>query len=495
MSGSGAVGQRISLSRLSARSALWILLANINTRGINFLSQIVLARILMPEDFGLIGLAYTITNVIGTLTGFGLDDVLLTRPKAMRLWCAPAFGVGLALSVAGALAMMALAPVAASLYRAPSLVGMVAILAAGVVISSFGAVPGMILRQKMRFGFLVGYGLTHVVVVQALTIAFAWQGFGAYAFVLPIPLAAALKSLVFYGRAPVRTRGMARVRRWRPLLGRGALVFGQRILNTARDQGDYFILGITASPAVVGTYMLAFRLAAQPVYALANSLNVVLLPALSRLGDDRERQTEAAIRAIRILSFTVIPFCFLQASISAPVIGTLFGPEWAGAIPLTQILGCGLAFDVIPCIACTLAIARGRFRFQFLAAAISFPFFAVAIVVGAHLAGALGVAVAVVAYFLLTSIGYTHFALAPLRRPLAVIVDLWVVPAVMSLVAAGVSLAVGQAGIFAPHPLLGAGASFLCGALVYGVLVSLLLPETARRLRQELGHYRSLQPV
>ena len=490
MSVSGVAGRPTSLSRLSAYNALWILFGNINIRGINFLSQIVLARILMPEDFGLIGLAYTLTNVIGILTGFGLDDVLLTRPKTFRLWSAPAFGISVALSAVAALAMVALAPIAALLYRAPDLIGLIAVLAVGVVVGSIGTVPGMILRQRMRFGFLVGYGLANVLLVQALTIALAWRGFGAYAFVLPIPVAAAVKSLVFCGQAPVRTRGMARLRRWKPLLRRGALVFGQRLLTTAREQGDYVVLGIVASPTVVGTYMLAFRLAAQPVYALANSLNVVLLPALSTLGHDRERQTEAAIRAIRILAFTVIPFCFLQASVSAPVIRTLFGPEWADAIPLTQILGCGLAFDVIPCIACTLAIARGRFLFQFLAAAISFPAFALAIVAGAEVAGAYGVAVAVVGYFLLTSVGYSHCALAPLRRPLAVVADLWLVPAALSAAAAGVSLAVGRAASFGPHPLVGAGVSFLCGALAYGALVSLLCPETARHIRRDLSHYR-----
>ena len=156
---------------------------------------------------------------------------------------------------------------------------------------------------------------------------------------------------------------------------------------------------------------------------------------------------------------------------------------------MTQILGSGLAFDIIPCVACTLAMARGRFRFQFLASAISFPFFVVAIAVGAHVASALGVAVAVVCYFILSSIGYSHFALAPLQRPITVLCQLWAAPAIMSLPAAGVSVAIGRADTFVKHPLLGAGTSILCGSLVYVALLYLLLPDTMRHMRREFDRY------
>ena len=98
---------------------------------------------------------------------------------------------------------------------------------------------------------------------------------------------------------------------------------------------------------MVGAYFFAFRLAIQPVQLLAGNLSNVLFPILAQLRGDPARQGEAALKASRVLSYVVMPYCFLQAAVAKPLLTLVFADKWLAAIPLMQILSIGLAFDAV----------------------------------------------------------------------------------------------------------------------------------------------------
>lgn len=272
-----------SLTRQLASGFAWLLMQSGAARVIGFFSQILLARLLAPADFGDIALVSSVAAVIATLVGFGIDDVLLSRTRHIRVWIAPAFWASLGFSCLGAIALIGVAPAAAHFYRSRALIGLLAVLALSLPLGAMATVPRAYLRRDLRFRFIATYATVELLATQLLTICLAWRGFGAYSFVIPAPLAAIARTFIFGQsvRQPQRTR----LRWWhlRVLLRSGSTVFGQKLVTSLRENGDYLLLGLVARRAEVGLYFMAFKLAAVPVYTLVGSMSGVLFPALAQL--------------------------------------------------------------------------------------------------------------------------------------------------------------------------------------------------------------------
>ncbi len=474
-----------TLRRSTATGFFWLLMQGVSGRVAAFFSQLVLARLLMPAVFGQIGLAYTVTTLVAALVSFGIDDVLLTRLRHLRLWAAPAFWSSLALALGGMAMMLAAAPFAARLYHAPGLVGLVAVMAINLPISALSMVPAVRLRSELNFRYLGTYASIELLAVQLATIACAACGLGAYSFVLPQPAAAAVKAFVFWRRAPMRLRAGHRRVQYRHIVGSGLLVLAARLLVAIVNQGAYIVLGLMASQAVLGMYFFAFRLAVQPLQMLAGSFGNVLFPAFTRMSAEPARQVDAALRASRVLATTVTPVCFLQAAVAEPLLHLMFGMRWDGAISLVQILSLGLPGDAVAWVAGALLIARGEFRRDVvLLAWFTPPLFACAIA-GAWLHGALGVAVGVSLYYALLKpiSSWLVFRSAMGARTFA---GIYLMPPLLAGLGVGGAVLLAGLPALSGHPVLRIAVIGAVGPPLYVLLLRLAAPATLSEVLGQL---------
>lgn len=397
-----------SISEATAVGAVWLLGQAASGRVINFASQIVLAWILAPEHFGLLGLAMTVITIVGALTSFGVDDVLLQRQKSMHLWVGAGFRIVLVLSLAAFVIVCVATPIAAHAYRSPDLNIMMPILALSMPMTALSTIPSVILRSQMQFGTLARVAIVEQVAQQGLTIALALAGFGALSFAIPVPLAVGARAAALWYYAKPRLKKVRRSQYPR-LLQKGGAVFGVRLVYSSIHQGDYALLGLLTSPAVVGVYFFAYRLAVQPIYIIAGSFQQVLFPALAKLTHDPSRLREATLDASKVLACAVMPYCFVQAAVAEPALNLVFGEKWNGAVPLIQLLSIGLAFDAVSWLAGALLNARGEFGAALRYALILAPIFLLAVGFGAFSAAAIGVAVAVALFYGICQPLYSYF--------------------------------------------------------------------------------------
>lgn len=451
-------------------------------------SQLVLARLLDSADFGLIGLAGSVQASVVSLIAFGVDDVILQRARTMRLWLGAGFIISLTLALVAALLMLAVSPFAASLYRSPQLTGLLALMALSMPIGALATIPTILLRAQLRFKFIATYGTVDLFAQTALIVLLAWRGFGAYSFVLPIPLLAAVRAVLFWRAAGERVVFHARhLRRWRILTGRGIVTWLIRLITTGIGQGDYAVLGTFTSKVVVGQYFFAFRLAAQPVWILAGNIGQVLLPALAQYRTEPLRQGAAALQAAKLLSFVVMPVAFVQAAVAGPFLTWLFGSKWAGSIHIMEVLSIGVAFDAVSWIAGSLLAARGEFTVQLRYVAIQLPFFFGLIGLGVYLGQGLGVAAGVAAFYALTQPVYAY---ACFRRGGGSVRDVaWIYlgPTIGAALAAAVGMAAGGLPMVAAIPWLRIAIIGATTLAVYGLYVTVAAPDVldqvTRRLR------------
>ena len=398
--------QTASLGRTSTRGVLWLTLQSIATRATGLASQLVLAWLLLPADFGLIGLANTITIVINALVSFGLDEVLLQRRQTMRSLRSSALWLSLALGLLGSAAVLIAGPLGQRAYGVPGLAQLMIPLAVALPLGAISTVPTVLLRSRLEFRFLALWGACELMLTQALTILLALLGLGAFSFALPIPFVALLRAVIFWRKAPLLSVVRPRLKQLRYLASNGSLVFGSRVITELVGQGDFITLGLFASPATVGLYYFAFRLAAQPVRMLAGNFQNVLFPALLAMRDEPRRQGAAAIKAAAVLCYLVMPVCFIQAAVAGPVVRFLFADKWAGSVPMIQVLSLGLPFDAVSWIAGALLSARGEFRRSLLYSTVTMPVFFFLAAMGALWGAGVGVAIGVSLFYFIVSTGY-----------------------------------------------------------------------------------------
>lgn len=334
------------------------------SRGVVLVQQLALAWLLTKSDFGLIGLTYTVTTFVQLMANPGIDAVLVQRSRQHRLWATPAFWLGLTASLlCVAFTLLIAAPVAAWAYGEPRLIGLIAVLALALPVQSLQIVPKAQLQVEMRFRALAGLILVNSVLTALFTILAAWAGLGAYSFVVPVPIVAALVAALAWWYTRPRVRLRTEFSRWKYLFRNSAAYGITQLLYVFDNQADYIALGLAGfTDILIGTYVFAFSVAVQPLRLLSSNIPVVLFPSLSHLSLDREKQVRAALRAMRLMALLIVPFCVLQIVVTEPAFRVLFPSRWLDAVLPCQILTFGMMVNSFCSPANSLMMAQGRFR-------------------------------------------------------------------------------------------------------------------------------------
>ena len=352
----------------------------------------------------------------------------------------------------------------------------------------------MILKAQMRFGLTAAYGAVENVATVGMTIALAADGFGAYSFVIPIPLLALIRAIAYWSFVPDRPGFRAHTARWKYLTRNTAATLITRMVYGLIGQGDYIILGLLASQDVVGQYYFGFRLAAQPVWTLAGSLTGTIYPALAQLRQDPQRQGQSALRVAKLLSYCIMPIAFTQAAIAGPLVTSFFGQKWASSIPVIQLLSIGLALDAISWVGGALLTARGEFVASLRYSLMQAPAFFLLIAAGALLDKSYGVAWAVCIYYAVSQPPFVYAVFRRVGVSLSEVARIYIKPTICAVIAVGIGLAGSLHPLVAGHPLARAGIICSVGAVCYLVIIRYVSYEIWRELTA-LIHRHNRDPL
>lgn len=387
-----------NLGRRTLSGLIWLTLQAIGSKLAATASQILLAWILWPKDFGVVGMALTVASFAGLIQQAGLNEILIQRGRHFARWANVAFWMSVTLGLLSGTAMIAAAPLAARLYKAPALVGLIAVAAVGAPIGALSVVPLARLQLDLQFRARAAIAFWVNSSQAALSVVLALLGFGPYSLLLPRPI-------VYLVQAAVLWRGQSRFlrldpqwRRWKFMLADSSFIFAACIFYTIIAQGDYIALGLRRTAEIVGIYYFGFNLSVQMNILFTQSVMSALLPVLSTLHHDPSRQFAAFVRSARGLALVGMPFGLLMVALAAPAFHLMFAPKWYGSIVVVQALGIGMAMSMVGSVGISLLQARGQFRLLMMLSIFASILF-VALVVPAVLVGGAGsVAIAVGAF-------------------------------------------------------------------------------------------------
>jgi O-antigen/teichoic acid export membrane protein len=321
--------------------------------------------LLEPTDFGVAALASSVIAVATLLPAFTLSDVLISRPDCMERQLVPARWMCFAVTVGTIVAALGAAPWVASAYGEPRLLAACTVVAARPLVDWMLLAPQTRLRARLAFREMASVDALTQALATALGLAMAWFGLGFTSILVPQIVFTAVRAWI-YSRvlrrlpaiAPLPDCGtMSHAQLWNSyvLSGLGQYVHAGLFVATP------LLIGHFANETDVGLYSNAFNLSASINVIVAVSMGLVLQPIFAQMGDDRERQAIAFLRACRVIAAVSMPICMMQAAL-APAGFDLFLPaHWAGSIVMTQVLCVGQMFYFPVNPAMGLLKAQGRF--------------------------------------------------------------------------------------------------------------------------------------
>jgi O-antigen/teichoic acid export membrane protein len=396
----------------------WTAVSTVLQAGLKLAVLALLARLLPPRDFGLIGLAYIFTNCAERIGQIGVGPALVQRqtltPNEIR--------TGAILSVASgvliALSLFCIAPFAAIFFRAEELTAVLQVLALGFIVDGFAITPDSLLQRELRFKELVlAENVAYIVGSAFVGLTLAARGWGVWALVLSnLSLRLVRAYLVIRAHGPLVHGRFERTAAQR-LLYLGCGFSAGRILNFISLQGDNFIVGRLLGVEIVGMYTRAYQLMALPATYLNQILDRVLFPALAQQQgnpDTLRRVFLSTLEKVTLVALPVSVFVYLTA---AEIIHVLFGPRWVDVVPVLRLLSLGIFFRTAYKCGDTVCRSLGKLR-QFVTAQAVYACLVLGgSLYGSYVAGLQGVAVAVVGavavnYVVMTVLAARALALA-----------------------------------------------------------------------------------
>ncbi|MDP2361556.1 MAG: lipopolysaccharide biosynthesis protein [bacterium] len=305
------------------------------------LFSILLARVLAPDDYGLLGLGLLCVNFLQILATFGLGDGLIQAGRrASPGELSTLFRLHALLASSAALTLLLAAPAIAAWYRLDGLSDILRLLALTFLFSIGIVVPRAALEKDLHFEIVARRAVPATVVSGLLALAAAHAGWGVYSLVvlsLAEPAILALSLLPWIPRhRPAPLRQVLPVMRYSWKLALAGVV------GFAGKNIDAVVIGRWIGARDLGLYQLGFRLTRLPSQNLAAVLDRVLFPAYASIQDDPARVARAYARVLRGMSWLMFPVMTLVAASLEWVAPLLLTHRWDGVVPVMQVF-CALA--------------------------------------------------------------------------------------------------------------------------------------------------------
>lgn len=342
------------------RGTLWSVGLRWAMKGIGLVSTLVLARLLAPEDYGLVAMAMLWVSFIEIFFSVSSDAVLLRDAKADRALIDSAWTLRLLQSIAIAAIVALLSPVAAKFFHEPRLVPVILVLSIGIIVSGFGSYGPLLARKDLDFALEVRLAISAKMISFVFTVGLALWMRNYWALVYGTVFGYLIGCVMSYAFHSYRSRfTLCRVReiwnfsQWMLVSGVGQF-FARKI--------DEFLVGRLGSPGTLGLYSVASDLGQTVSAELSGPLNRALLPVLAQIAESGARMTSAVSKAISASNILILAAGFGLAAVSDQAVAVLLGQKWTAASPMLAILSVAWAVRMLGSSYSTILLVQGNSR-------------------------------------------------------------------------------------------------------------------------------------
>ena len=366
-----------------ARAVAWNAAASWTAQILSWASTIVVARLLTPFDYGVIGMASLYLNLALLISQAGIADAVIALRDLTDREISELNTVGLMMSFGLAGITCVLAKPISRFFSSPPLYEVLLISSAIYLFNAFQIVPKAVLQKQLRFKLLASIDTTRAVLQIAATVLFAFLGFRYWSLVIGYMTSSATVSLLTYCyvRQPFAWPQFRLLRR-ELRFSRQALL--SRVAVYAYDNADFGVAGRVLGEAPLGNYTIAWTISSAPVEKIANLVMAVTPAYFSTLQNDKPQLRRYLLRLTELLSFITLPASIGIAISARYLVPALLGPKWHGVIGPLRLLGLFVAVRSVATILPNLLTAIGDAGFVMWASLASTVVMPISFFIGSH---------------------------------------------------------------------------------------------------------------
>jgi len=329
--------QKPNTKSMVLSSLFWKLMERSGTQGIGFIISMVLARLLLPEDYGLIALVTIFIVLANVFVQSGFNTALIQKKNADEVDFSSVFYLSLVVAALLYVIIYFSAPFIATFYSQPLLVPVLRVLSITLFIGAFNSIQNAFVARNMLFKRLFISSLGALIVSGIVGIVAAYQGWGVWALVAHQLTNQLTIAIILWFTVKWRPHLLFSFKRVKTLFAYGSKLLASALIDTLYRDLRTLIIARMYTPAMLGFYNRGQKFPELIVTNINGSIQSVMLPALSAHQDNRKRVKDMMRRAIVTSSFLIFPMMVGMAVVAEPLVKIVLTEKWLPAVPFLQI--------------------------------------------------------------------------------------------------------------------------------------------------------------
>ena len=324
------------------------------------LTNIILARLLSPHDFGLVAMAAVVLGFVDLFKDMGTGSAVIQRKELSEGLLSSIFWINVGVGLIFAAGLYFLSPAIGDFYREPSVAPLMQVMSLSFFVSALSIVQYSLLMREMAFERLAKIELATAIFSSTGAISIAWAGFGVMTLVYQPLLNSVLTLALLWGVGTWRPKWMFHWCEVREVAGYSLNLTGFSVLNYFARSADNLLIGRYLGALDLGYYDLAYRLMLYPLQAISAVVSKVMFPLYSQIQDDLTRFRRAYLAAAGAIALFSFPLMLGLLAVSQPFVLILFGKQWQPVVPLLMIFAPIGAIQSVNTTVGSIYQARGR---------------------------------------------------------------------------------------------------------------------------------------
>ena len=349
-----------SLKQKTIKGILWSILERFSVQGIQFVVMIIMARMLTPNDYGLVGMLAVFIAVSQSLVDSGFSQALIRKQDRTETDNSTVFYFNLVVGLLLYGVLFATAPLIADFYDESKLIPITRVIGLSVLFNSLVVVQRALLIVKIDFKTQAKAALIAAITSGAVGIWMASVGYGVWSIVTQQLVNLGLNTLLLWGLSHWRPRWIYSWKSFHELFGFGSKLLASGLIDTLYRNIYLIVIGKVFSAADLGYYTRAHQFTDFPSSNLTSIIQRVTYPILCSIQNENERLANVYRRFLRISAFIIFPLMMGLAAVAEPLVLTLLKEQWLFAATLLSIICFQMMWYPIHAINLNLLQVKGR---------------------------------------------------------------------------------------------------------------------------------------
>lgn len=327
-----------SIKQKAVKGMVWSLIQRFSSVGIQFVSGIILARLLMPSDYGAIGMLLIFMTVAQAFMDCGLGAALIQRKEPTQTDYSTIFWWNIIMSLILYVIMYISAPFIADFYHMPILSKVFRVQSVVLIISAISLIQANQLRKQFCFKKIATTDLTASIISLIVTIYMAYHGYGVWSLVAQNLLMALIPAIIYWITNRWFPSFRFSIKSFKSLFSFGVFVFLTNLISSICDNIQGLLIGRFFNASLMGFYSKARSTERIASLSISEALRQVVFPLYSALQNDKLALINVIRQLTQLVSFVIFPLMFLLILLAKPIFVLLYSDKWLESVPFFQML-------------------------------------------------------------------------------------------------------------------------------------------------------------